>query len=163
LFLALREKSYLLERRNAGGSMKMTKDLAIKKSEPEKVDAYMAALKHPQKNVLESLRRIILSTDAEIGEEIKWNAPTFFYAGEMAPFNPKEYRRYLIVSNLFKKDCIRLVFPSGARIGDKSGLLTGDYADGRRLALFPTVEEVNRKEPALRKAIRKWLDTLDKY
>ncbi len=142
--------------------MKTAKDLTTKKSEPERVDAYINDLKHPLKNVLESLRKIILSTDPEIGEEIKWNAPTFFYAGEMAPFNPKEYKRYLIVSNLFQKDCIRLVFPSGARISDKSGLLTGDYADGRRLALFPTIDEVRRRELALRKAIRKWLDTLDK-
>jgi hypothetical protein len=123
----------------------------------------MAALKHPLKDVLESLRRIILSTDPEIGEEIKWNAPTFFFAGNMAPFNPKEYKRYLIVSNIFQRDCVRLVFPSGARIADKSGLLTGDYADGRRLALFTTMDDVHRKESALRNAIRKWLDTLEKF
>jgi len=37
---------------------------------------------------------------------------------------------------LDQKDCIRLVFPSGAKIKDSSGLLQGDYADGRRLACF---------------------------
>jgi hypothetical protein len=142
--------------------VKEAKSLTTKKSEPERVDAYMAGLKHPMKNVLEALRRIILGADPLIGEEIKWNAPTFFYAGEMAPFNPKEYKRYIIVSNLYKKDCIRLVFPSGARIGDASGLLVGDYADGRRLALFSSMDEVQSKKAALQRAIRKWLDTLDK-
>jgi len=34
-----------------------------------------------------------------------------FYAGEMKPFNPKEYKRYIVVFNLYRKDCIRLVFP----------------------------------------------------
>ena len=136
--------------------------MTMKESAPEKVDAYMKALKHPLKPVLEELRRIILSTDDAIGEEVKWNAPTFFYAGEMAPFDPKEYRRHLIVSNVFKKDCIRLVFPSGARIEDKSGLLTGEYADGRRIASFSSLAEVETKKAALQGAIKKWLRTLDK-
>jgi hypothetical protein len=122
----------------------------------------MEALKHPLKDVMAALRKIVLSTDESIGEEVKWNAPTFFFAGEMPPFNPKEYRRYLIVWNLFKKDCIRLVFPSGARIADKTGLLTGEYADGRRLALFSSMDEVKAKKVALQAAIRKWLETLEK-
>jgi len=142
--------------------MKSAPSLTTKMSEPERVDAYMAGMKHPLKNVVEALRKIILSADSSIGEEIKWNAPTFFYAGEMEPFNPKEYKRHLIVSNLYKQDCIRLVFPSGARIGDSSGLLVGDYADGRRLALFSSMDEVQSKKAALQRAIRKWLDTLDK-
>ena len=90
-------------------------ELTTKASEPEKVDAYVSRLKHPLAKVVEDLRQIILSTDEEIGEEIKWNAPTFFYAGKMKPTNPKEYRRYIVVFNLFKQDCIRLVFPSGAK------------------------------------------------
>jgi hypothetical protein len=136
--------------------------LLTKPSEPEQVDVFMKKLKHPMIDVLESLRQIILSTHKEIGEEIKWNAPTFFYSGKMKPFNPKEYKRYIIVSNFFKKDCIRLVFPSGARINDTSGLLEGDYPDGRRLAMFYSLKDVKEKEPLLKKAIRKWLKTLDK-
>ena len=137
-------------------------ELLTKPSEPEKVDEFMKKLKHPMLSVLEALRQIILSTDKEIGEEIKWNAPAFFFSGKMKLFNPKEYKRYLIVSNFFKKDCIRLVFPSGARINDTSGLLEGDYSDGRRLAMFYSLKEVKEKEASLKKAIRKWLKTLDK-
>jgi len=70
----------------------------------------MASLKHPRKNVLVALRQIILQADPAIGEEIKWNAPTFFYTGALPPSDPKEYKRVLVVSNVFKKDCIRLVF-----------------------------------------------------
>jgi Domain of unknown function (DU1801) len=104
----------------------------------------------------------LLSVDSEIGEEIKWNAPTFFYAGPMKPTNPKEYRRYIVVFNLFRKDCIRLVFPSGAKVQDSSGLLEGDYADGRRLAMFYSVKDVGSKGKALRGVIRKWLKLLEK-
>jgi len=142
--------------------MKKQRQLLTKASEPDKVDAYMQKLKHPLAKMVEDLRQIILSTDSEVGEEIKWNAPTFFYTGQMKPFDPKEYKRYIIVSNLYRKDCIRLVFPSGARINDSSGLLQGDYADGRRLALFHSLEEVHSKGKCLQQAIKKWLTTLDK-
>jgi hypothetical protein len=137
-------------------------ELRTKPSEPEKVDAYMQKLKHARADVVEALRRIILNTDTDIGEEVKWNAPTFFYSGEMKPSDPKKYKRYLIVFNLYQKDCIRLVFPSGARIKDTSGFLQGDYTDGRRLAFFHNLEEVKSKTKSLQQAIKKWLTTLDK-
>jgi hypothetical protein len=142
--------------------MKAKQNTSTKLSEPDKVVAYMQKLKHPLKEVVESLRQTILSTDPEIGEEVKWNAPTFFYSGEMKPFNPKEYKRYIVVFNLYRKDCIRLVFPSGAKINDTSGLLEGDYADGRRLALFHNMDEVESKAKALQRAIKRWLTLLDK-
>jgi hypothetical protein len=142
--------------------MKTKLNLLTKPTQPEKVDAYMKKLKHPLADVVEALRRIILETDPEIGEEIKWNAPTFFYAGEMAPFNPKEYKRCLVVFNLFKKDCIRLVFPSGAKVNDESGFLQGDYSDGRRLALFASVDEVRSKRAKLQSVTKKWLAVLNK-
>jgi hypothetical protein len=141
--------------------MKAKSVKSTKPSEPDKVNAYMKKLKHPLAAVVEALRRIILSTDGEIGEEIKWNAPTFFYAGEMGPFNPKEYKRYIVVFNLYQRDCIRLVFPSGAKVKDTSGLLEGDYADGRRLAMFYDLNDVKSKEKALQRIIKKWLTLLD--
>ena len=79
----------------------------------------------------------------------------------MKPSDPKEYKRYLVVFNLYRKDCIRLVFPSGARVKDKSGLWEGDYEDGRRLALFHNMEEVKSKKASLQAVIRRWLETLD--
>jgi hypothetical protein len=142
--------------------MKNKQELSTKPSQPEKVDAYLKKLKHPLKEVVEALRQIILSTDREIGEEIKWNAPTYFFSGEMRPFNPKEYKRYLVVFNLYQKPCIRLVFPSGAKANDKTGFLQGDYTDGRRLAFFPNMAEVKSKKKVLQAVIKKWLKLLDK-
>jgi hypothetical protein len=80
----------------------------------------------------------------------------------MKPTDPKEYRRYIVVFNLYKQDCIRLVFPSGAKVKDASGLLEGDYADGRRLAMFYSTKDVKSKEKPLRAAITKWLKLLQK-
>ena len=57
---------------------------------PDEVDAYMCKLKHPLADVVEALRQVILRAHGDIGEEIKWNAPSFFYTGPLRPFSPKE-------------------------------------------------------------------------
>jgi hypothetical protein len=150
------------KQRKEKAKAKAEKNELTKPSEPEKVDAYMAKLRHPLANVADALRKIILSTDGEIGEEIKWNAPAFFYSGAMKPSDPKEYRRYITVFNFSQKNCLRLVFLKGVRVNDKSGLLEGDYADGRRLALFHNMDEVKSKKASLQAVIRKWLETLKK-
>ena len=142
--------------------MKATKTEAAWVSNPDEVNAYMQKVDHPLVDVIEALRQVILDTDAEVGEHIKWNAPSFFYTGEIKPFDPTEYKRYIIVFNLFRKDCIRLVFPSGAKINDTSGLLEGDYKDGRRLALFYSMDDVSAKEKAMHAAIKKWLTLVEK-
>jgi hypothetical protein len=140
----------------------MAPQKSTKPSQPDKVNAYMQALTHPLAEVVEALRQIILKTDPEIGEEIKWNAPTFFYSGEMQPFNPKEFKRVLVVFNLFKQDCIRLVFWGGGKVSDPSGFLEGDYADGRRLASFYDIDDVKQKEMRLQDVIRQQLRLIDK-
>ena len=55
-----------------------------------------------------------------------------------------------------------MIFLTGAKVNDKSGLLEGDYADGRRLAHFRNLNEVKEKEKHLRAVIKKWLSLLDK-
>lgn len=112
-------------------------------------------------STIELIRRIILGTDPSIGERIKWNNPSFYYTGEMADFDPKEYKRELIVMNLYKGR-IMLVFPSGAKVKDTSGLLEGDYKDGRRTTVFKDLEDVKSKQGNLEKVIKIWLSLIDK-
>jgi hypothetical protein len=111
--------------------------------------------------IVEIIRQIILSSDKEIGERIKWNNPSFFYIGEMKPFDPKEYKREIAVFNLHKGR-IMLVFPSGAKVNDTSGLLEGDYKDGRRIIMFKDLAEVHSKEKALKKVIKQWIKLVDR-
>ena len=111
--------------------------------------------------VIETLRKIILSTDKVIGEHIKWNNPCYYYTGEMKPFNPKEYKREIVVFNLYKGR-IMMVFPSGARVNDTSGFLTGEYKDGRRIAIIQDLKDVKSKKKVLQSVIREWLRTIDK-
>jgi hypothetical protein len=133
---------------------------SIKPSEPDQVDAYMAKFKHPRAEVLAALRQVILKADPAIGEEIKWNAPTFFYTGALPASDPKEFKRYLVVSNVFKQDSIRLVFWGAGQVKDTTGLLTGDYADGRRLASFTNLAEVQAAQKALKNVLKQQLKLL---
>jgi hypothetical protein len=135
---------------------------SIQPSDPDAVEAYLARFQHPRKDVLEALRQVILAADPTIGEEIKWNAPTFFYTGALPPSDPKQYKRVLVVSNVFKQDAIRLVFWGGGKVKDTSGLLTGDYADGRRLATFSDLADARSKQKALKNILKQQLKLLDK-
>ncbi len=130
-------------------------------SDQEQVSAYIQKLAPPLGKIIQYLRRVILSTDPEVGERIKWNNPSFYYNGEMKPFDPKEYKREIIVFNLFKGR-IMLVFPTGAKIKDPSGLLEGDYKDGRRLIILKDMDDARSKEKALQMLIREWLKSVEK-
>ena len=129
---------------------------------PELVTAYIKKLEPNTATLVEAIRKHIISTDKQIGEHIKWNSPSFFYSGEMKSFDPKEYKRDIIVMNLFKKEFVMLVFPSGAKIDDPSGILEGEYADGRRLLKIHDLEELKKIERPLKKAIKDWLGKVEK-
>ena len=125
------------------------------------VTAHIQKLELDLRHVVSELRRIILASDKEVGEHIKWNNPSFYYTGEMKVFDPKEYKREIIVFNLFKGR-IMLVFPSGAKINDTTGFLEGDYKDGRRLHIFKDIEDVKSKAAILQGIIRQWLTLVEK-
>lgn len=134
---------------------------STKLSDQEQVSQHIAKLQPEFGKIIEAIRQIILSTNTEIGERIKWNNPSFYYTGEMKPFDPKEYKREIIVLNLHKNR-IMLVFPSGAKINDISGFLEGDYSDGRRLVIFKDMADVKSKEQSLRNIINQWLALVDR-
>jgi len=132
-----------------------------KASDTAAVDAFMLKLKHPLADLAAATRAAVLAADKRIGEEIKWNAPAFFFTGPMKPFDPKEYRRHLVVFNFHRKDCLRLVFWRGDRAQDESGFLEGEYADGRRLATLAGVDELRKRKKALVAALRAQLAHMD--
>lgn len=125
-----------------------------KASEPEKVAAFINNLDYPLSKEIEYLRACIVKADKNIGEEIAWNAPSFFYTGKMEPFKPKEYKRHIVVFNLFKKDTLRLIFLKAAKVEDPAHLLQGDYADGRRIVSFKSMAEIKKNEKALKNIVK---------
>ncbi|WP_379089035.1 DUF1801 domain-containing protein [Pedobacter sp. UC225_65] len=132
-----------------------------KLTEQEQVSTYLNQLDDSIRATIAYLRNFILGIDPEIGEQIKWNSPSFYYKGEMAPFDPKEYKRDLLVCNLHKGR-IMLVFPTGAKVEDKSGILEGKYTDGRRMITFKDLADLKAKENDLRSVIEQWLSLIEK-
>lgn len=130
-------------------------------SEPETVDAYMKKLKHPLHGAATELRKIILKADKRIGEGIFWNAPTFYFTGEMKSFDPKTYKRYIVGFNFFKQDMLRLIFLRGAEVKKHGGLLEGEYKDGRRLALFRSLADVKKNEKALKSIVKELVKNMN--
>lgn len=79
----------------------------------------------------------------------------------MKPFDPKEYKREILVFNLHKGR-VMMVFPSGAKVNDTTGLLEGDYKDDRRTVIFKDMDDIRLKEKSLRYVITEWLRLMEK-
>lgn len=128
----------------------------------EQVTQFIRESKHPLADVMQVLREVILEISPEISEHIKWNAPAFYYNGAMADFDAKEYKKDLAVYHVRKDDHILLIFPTGAVIEDASGVLEGNYADGRRMVTIKSMEDLNTKKEGLQAAIKNWLSKVEK-
>ena len=114
------------------------------------VEAYFREIDHPFRAEMEAVRAIILGVSDKISERIKWNAPSFFYKEDLGAFNPRatEYAHLI------------LLFPGGAGMEDKSGLLEGNHKD-RREAKFHSLDDVKAKKRALEKLVKNWVQLRD--
>ena len=137
----------------------MVKPKAI--SDKEQVTAHIEKLDVSIGKTVELIRKIILESDKEVGERIKWNNPSFYYMGKMKEFDPKEYKREICVMNLHKNR-LMLVFPCGVKLDDKFGLLEGDYKDGRRLLIFKDIDDVKKKKVGLQNLVKNWLTFVER-
>jgi uncharacterized protein YdhG (YjbR/CyaY superfamily) len=111
-------------------------------NQTEQVDEFIRELDHPLKTEVEMVREIIKSVNKDITEQIKWNAPSFNYAGQS-----------LVTFNLWEKGRIHLVFHNPMISKVKSKLLEGDY-DHRRMAYFSDRKDIEAKKTGLQKALK---------
>jgi hypothetical protein len=114
----------------------------------KEVDAWFARYDNPMKPVVQRIREIVLGADKRIGECIKWQAPTFTYAGNLASFFPKS------------KQHASLMFHTGAQIPGKHPLLTGGGATGRMMKIG-TVAEANAAKRDIERVVKAWCDFRD--
>ncbi len=116
------------------------KKKSSKPSDEEQVISYMKALKHPLKDEMEEIRKIIKGVDKRISERIKWNAPSYYYIQDMVTFGPAR-------PGSPYGDKLLLVFHHPLIVKIKSELLEGEFKD-RRLAYFESMKEIksNKKE-----------------
>lgn len=138
----------------------MAKAVKNKLTETQQVDAFISQQDETLQPAIQAIRQIILSASEHIAEHIKWNNPAFYYTGDMALFDPKEYKSDIAVFNLFKGR-IMLVLPSGARLADPHKLLEGKYTDGRRTITFKDIDDIRSKSDALKAIIQNWITTID--
>ncbi len=89
---------------------------------PAAVSAYIQTLEPGLAAIAQAVREVFLNAHPSIGEQIKWNAPSFFYTGEMPAFDAKTYQRDLAVMHL-RRGPVMLVFPNGASLEDPEGML----------------------------------------
>lgn len=135
--------------------------MKTRQTESDKVTEYISKLDSELSKSIQYLRKLILDINPEIKEQIKWNSPSFYYAGEMKEFDPKEYKRDIAVTNLHRGN-IMIVFPTGAKIVNPDNLLEGNYPDGRKIVKFRNLQDIKNKEKLLKAAIIDWLSKVEK-
>lgn len=133
----------------------------LKLSDEELVSNFIANLDENLKEIVLLLRETILQTDVEIAEQIKWNSPSFYYKGEMEPFDPKEYKRDIVVLNLHRGN-ILLVFPTGAKVQNTYGVLEGNFPDTRKVIKVLDKEDLKMKIDGIQNVIKEWLSLVEK-
>jgi hypothetical protein len=117
------------------------------------VDQFMQVLEHPLKAEIALLCDVILDSDAHISEQIKWNAPSFGYAGEDR-----------ITFNLRAADRMQLIFHRGAKVksaegfifGDPAGLMTWPAVD-RGIVTLHNMQEIEIRQDALLDVVQRWM------
>ena len=120
------------------------------------VDALLRDLDHPLKREIEEVRRIVLGVSPEIGEAVKWNAPSFRTTEFFATVHTRA------------TDAVRLVFHRGAKardntkkltIPDPAGLLEW-LATDRALVTLGKGEEIRANRAAFEALVRRWIGQL---
>lgn len=115
------------------------------------VDAFMAALDHPLKAEVETLRGIIRKASPKLSERIKWNAPSYFLgAHDFAAFNLHQIEFVQLI----------VVFPKGKPAIDVDGLLEGEWVD-RRMAKFTSATDIEWKAKKLTGLVRDWVKLVE--
>ncbi|MFO1445292.1 DUF1801 domain-containing protein [Bacillus sp. Bva_UNVM-123] len=122
----------------------------------QQVVDFLNSLEHPLKKEIEEVRKIILSTNEQMTEHIKWNAPSFCLNNEDR-----------ITFNLQGKEYFRLIFHCGAKVkvNKKEGYLFEDttgllewLASDRAIIKMTDMNDVNNKKEKLAEVITKWME-----
>lgn len=119
----------------------------------QEVALFMENTDHPLKDEIIALRKIILASDPEITEHIKWNAPSFCVNEEdrfTFKLNATE-----AVDIIFHRGAKVKAMPSERLIEDPDALLKWVTND-RAVATFSNMTDVQDKELALIAILNEW-------
>jgi hypothetical protein len=118
------------------------------------VEALVAALDSPRREMVQALRAIIRGADARICESVKWNAPSFATSEHFATFHLRAKSGVQVVLHLGAKARPE----SGVRAGvqDRAGLLEWRGPD-RAIVTFADGADVAEREAAFVAVLRQWI------
>jgi hypothetical protein len=119
------------------------------------VDAFMAALGHPQKALVASLRSTVMGADRRIAEGIKWNAPSFRLQEYFATVNLREKMGVGLILHLGAK--VSASATSGIAVDDPAGLLRW-LAPDRALLRFADQAEFEARRGDFIELLRRWIE-----
>ncbi|TNE74392.1 DUF1801 domain-containing protein [bacterium] len=118
------------------------------------VSRFLDELNHPLRHVIEQLRTIILQSNPDLTENIKWNGPNYCYHDEdrltMRIQPPKQ------IQLIFHRGAKKRTQPEHKLIQDNSGLLTWKEND-RALLSFKQVDDLKKVESHVSALINDWL------
>lgn len=117
------------------------------------LQAWLANCRHPLRAELDALRTIVVAAEPRLVEGVKWNAPSYAFAGDDR-----------LTFNLSAKDRVRLIFHCGVKKRAATGRVPVDdqgllewAADDRGIATFRSADEVAAAKKALTQLVRGWL------
>jgi hypothetical protein len=117
------------------------------------VDTFMEALDHPRKHDIEEVRRLILSADNGITEQVKWNAPSFCIDGDDR-----------ITLRLQPRNQVQVIFHRGAKAKSAAGFTFADpdklakwMAPDRGMVDFNDRADLTARKDAFLDMVRRWI------
>jgi uncharacterized protein YdeI (YjbR/CyaY-like superfamily) len=119
------------------------------------VTAFLDSLKHSLRDEIERLRKIIMSTEYDLNEGIKWNGPNYSINGE---------DRITIRINPQKQ--LQIIFHRGAKVKEPldKRLLSKNYdiliwkENDRAIASFKSLNEIQENSQMIREIVEKWIE-----
>jgi len=117
------------------------------------IAAFIADLDHPMKAEIESVRALILGLGPQVGEGIKWKAPTFRTTDDFATINLRSTDSLQVILHLGAKVRPDLQKPD---IADPAGLLKWLGKD-RCMATLGAGETFRTNLPAFEAVLRQWI------
>jgi uncharacterized protein YdhG (YjbR/CyaY superfamily) len=125
------------------------------KQSNKEVTEFLNELNHPFRNEIEELRDVILASDKNLVENIKWNAPNYSFENEdritmrIQPMTTK-------VQLIFHRGAKKQEQPKERLIANKSKMLLWKEND-RVIITFKNKQDIENGKAELEKIISEWL------
>lgn len=133
----------------------MAKQIALN----SEVTSFLDNLNHPLRKEIEKLRHYILSANAGLTENIKWNGPNYCFEGEdritMRIHPPKQLQL------IFHRGAKVLAQPEKRFVDNDEGLLAWK-ANDRAVATFKSMDDITSKEALLSNVVNEWIRAVGK-